>query len=118
MRVAALVTLVDGEGSHPPGSTVEVEDGEAAVLVRRGFARPAPAEEAPLPAEEPAPAAEPAPAELDRVAAIVDAIALLEPGNPEHFTNAGKPEIAALAAILGWRPTAAERDEAFARSQG
>jgi hypothetical protein len=140
MRVIALVTLVDGEGSHPPGSTVEVGEGEAETLIRRGFARrPKAGESASSPASgdatkasaegsapsrgadassaAPKPGTPPASAE-ERVAAIVDAIALLEPGNETHFNKAGKPELGALAEILGWRPVAAERDAAFAQAQG
>lgn len=146
MRVLALVTLITAaEGrkqSHPPGSVVEIEPGEAEALIARRFAMRVPAEGAfpsvaaiPAPAEPEPPAvpggdastegAAPAGDEAagnqtdgDRIAAIVDAMALLDRGNPAHFTNTGKPELRALADVLGWRPTATERDEAVARAEG
>ncbi|GEM_PF-6363290 len=54
-------------------------------------------------------------ADSDRMSAIVDAIALLDPKNPEHFSKSGLPGLSALADILGYRPTAVERDEAVRR---
>lgn len=146
MFVVALVTLVVGGESQKPGSVVEIHDrGEADALVGRRFARkataediasavasepeewgagnsgaPAPTPETLAPADGPEPApevAEPEP-EGDRIAEVADAIALLEPGNAEHFNKGGKPELSALAEILGYRPTAAERDAAFAKIEG
>lgn len=49
----------------------------------------------------------------ERLAAIRDAIAQLDPENPEHFTKDGKPQVAAIEAILGYNITAAERDAAM-----
>jgi hypothetical protein len=49
----------------------------------------------------------------ERLDAITAAIAELDPDNEEHFTRAGKPEVRALSAVLGWPVTAAERDEAM-----
>jgi hypothetical protein len=49
----------------------------------------------------------------ERLDAIATAIDELNPDNEEHFTRAGKPEVRALSAVLGWPVTAAERDEAM-----
>jgi len=45
-----------------------------------------------------------------RKAAIIEAIALLEPGNKEQFTNDGKPDARELSDLLGWTVSAQERD--------
>lgn len=52
--------------------------------------------------EEPAPAG-----------AITDAIGALEPGNPDHWTKAGKPRVKALEERLGHDISAADRDLAW-----
>ena len=50
----------------------------------------------------------------ERQAALVAAIALLEPGREDRWTKAGKPEIRALEAASGLSGiSAAERDEAW-----
>lgn len=46
--------------------------------------------------------------------AIFEAIAKLEPGNTSHWTTQGKPELAALSALVGRKVTGKERDAAFA----
>ncbi|NOR69809.1 MAG: hypothetical protein GQ532_08985 [Methylomarinum sp.] len=43
---------------------------------------------------------------------LIDAIAQLEPGNEDHWTKDGKPEVKALSAILRRKVSAAERDNA------
>lgn len=48
-----------------------------------------------------------------RIADIVNAADRLDPANPGHFTEDGKPDVTALEGLLGWRPAAAERDEAW-----
>ncbi len=54
----------------------------------------------------------------DRRSAILAAIAGLEPGNPDHWTRSGKPEIRALAAASGLTDiTASERDAAWQTHQ-
>ncbi len=54
-----------------------------------------------------------------RQAAIVAGIAQLTPGNEDHWTRGGKPEIAALKEITGLTNiTGAERDAAWAAHQG
>ena len=47
-------------------------------------------------------------------AEILAAIDKLDKGNPDHFTNDGKPQVKAIEAVLGLRVTAAERDAAWA----
>lgn len=53
----------------------------------------------------------------DRLSALVDAIDALEDGNEDHWTSAGKPEVAALKKATGGDVTAAERDAAWAYYQ-
>ncbi len=54
----------------------------------------------------------------DRRSVILAAIAGLEPGNPDHWTRSGKPEIRALAAASGLTDIAAgERDAAWQTHQ-
>ncbi|MBF0251796.1 MAG: hypothetical protein HQL35_14335 [Alphaproteobacteria bacterium] len=38
----------------------------------------------------------------------------LDPKNPDQFTTSGAPEVKALAALAGFRPSAKERDAAWA----
>lgn len=64
--------------------------------------------------ESPAPAA-PKRA-IDR-AAIVAAIGQLEPGNKDHWTQAGAPDVRALEAVLGGQISAKDRDQAWAAAQ-
>jgi len=49
--------------------------------------------------------------------AIIAAIAKLERGNTSHWTTHGKPELAALSALVGRKVTGKERDAAFAAYQ-
>lgn len=44
---------------------------------------------------------------------IAEAIMQLDPNNEAHFTRSGKPEVKALAALLGENVSAAERDEVW-----
>jgi hypothetical protein len=44
---------------------------------------------------------------------LIEAIALLDPANVDHFTSTGKPQIDALETLLGHKVTAAERDAAW-----
>ena len=65
----------------------------------------------PPPPKDPAEPTDPA----ERGDAIVAAIRQIDRDDEEAWTNAGKPSVAALDAILGWEPKGAERDEAWAR---
>ncbi len=51
--------------------------------------------------------------EPSREQAIEDAINNLEVGHEDHWTKAGKPEVKALEAALGFDISAAERDAAW-----
>ena len=62
--------------------------------------------------EQPAPEKTAVIIEADR--AICAAIAKLEQGNSSHWTTQGKPELAALSALVGRKVTGKERDAAFA----
>lgn len=48
---------------------------------------------------------------------LVEAIALLDVDNADAFTSDGKPTTDALAAIVGRKVSAAERDEAWSQAQ-
>lgn len=49
---------------------------------------------------------------------LLEAIAaLVEGGNRDDFTAAGAPHTKALTGLLGWQPTAQERDEAWLAHQ-
>jgi hypothetical protein len=116
--VLAIATLVTGrlEGKkvvreeHPPGSKVSLDAKEAANLIARGLAASADAAPPPSPPEPDGPVK---PVDADELqAAIIAAIGELDPENDEHATASGKPHTAALAEILGYKVTAAERDSA------
>jgi hypothetical protein len=49
-----------------------------------------------------------------RIETIRVAMFKIDPENSGQVTEGGKPEVKALEIILGWAPTASERDEAFA----
>lgn len=48
---------------------------------------------------------------------IMEAISMLEPGNAEHFTEAGLPQVKAIEDLLNDDISASERDAAFSRLQ-
>lgn len=50
----------------------------------------------------------------ERLAAIRDTIAGLDPNDPAHFVKIGKPDANVLTELLGWRVTARDRDDAWA----
>lgn len=53
----------------------------------------------------------------DKADALVAAIGQLDPENHDHWTKAGKPDVAALEAILGRDISADDRDAAWQRAQ-
>jgi hypothetical protein len=55
--------------------------------------------------------------EAERLAAIVAAVAQIDPANPDLWLKDGKPATEAIAAITGWPLTAAERNAAWASMQ-
>lgn len=167
MLIEALVTLTaphpDGPPKtvdHPPGSVLDLPDGEAKALIAGRYAQAlkggvaavalrsstalAPEEE-PVPEDNPAPEDDPgagaddppadspaAPAEPagappaapapesggDPDDAIRDAFELLEADNAAHWTADGRPDVRALAAIVGRAVKAADRDRLWAARHG
>ena len=53
-----------------------------------------------------------------RITAIIEVAGQLDLANPGHVTDTGKPDVTALEGILGWRPSAPERDAAWAEING
>lgn len=83
-----------------PGETIELDEPTAAPL---------------LGVESIAAVADP---EAQAEPEVIDrALATLEPGNPEHFTQGGLPQVAALERAAGIEVTAAMRDAAWVRYQ-
>lgn len=104
---------------YGPGCVVEVADHEVDDLVGDGQWRRAtpvasePAESAKSETQAPDDRA-------DRLSAIVAAIADLSPSdrsnaafNEDDWLVDGRPQVDGLQRVLGWRPAAAERDEAW-----
>lgn len=58
-------------------------------------------------------AIEPPTEKEERLNAILDAAEKLTEGEEKHWTKAKYPEVRALGEILGWTPSAAERNEAW-----
>jgi hypothetical protein len=52
-----------------------------------------------------------------RIEAVKDAIAKLDPEDKASGLQSGLPDLAAIEAVLGWPPAAAERDAAWAEYQ-
>jgi hypothetical protein len=57
-------------------------------------------------------------AKAARITAIVGVAGQLDLANPGHVTDTGKPDVTALEGLLGWRPSAADRDAAWAEING
>ncbi|EHR39602.1 HI1506-related protein [Alishewanella jeotgali] len=53
----------------------------------------------------------------DKVLTLEQAIALLEPGNKDHFTNGGLPQLDALEKLVGRKVTGQERSDAWTAYQ-
>ncbi|MCG9722114.1 HI1506-related protein [Shewanella sp. Isolate7] len=53
----------------------------------------------------------------DKALSFSDAIAKLDPDNRDHFTGGGKPQCAALEALMGKAISASERDALWAEYQ-
>ncbi len=53
-----------------------------------------------------------------RLAAIREAIGSLDKKDSDNWLQSGAPDLAAIEAALGWAPTAAERDAAWAAIKG
>ncbi len=113
-----LSPLQVGRVRHEPGAEVALplSAGEIAVLIERGIV--APAADAGDDAGTGTATGTPAPAGgagEGREARLLAAIAGLEEGNPDHWTQDGRPEVRALKAATGLADlTAAGRDAAWA----
>lgn len=66
----------------------------------------------------PATGAAPTGEQAQTVLTVAEAIAQLDPENPEHYTKGGKPQTSALEQILGRPVSAAERDAALSNEGG
>lgn len=53
----------------------------------------------------------------ERLAAIREAIGNLDKGTESNWISGGRPDIAALSQLLGWKVAAKERDAAWAAFQ-
>ncbi len=93
--VKSPVKLVDG--IHPEGKFIEVDEETAAELIALGALEVV---------AQPDPTA--------RLAELVEAIGDLDQEVASNWMNDGRPNIAVLTPHLGWKPTAAERDTAYA----
>ena len=96
-----LTQIKDGDGLHQQGEKISLSDKDAAELKPLGAV--AEVEQVPeLSAEE-------------RLAAIEIAIGQLDPSNDDLWLRDGRPDTNALAALTGWKMTAAERNAAWDR---
>lgn len=105
MKRTYLVTspIKCGGKRYSVGSTIDLENGEAAKL-REAIGD----EVASQGGQEPTDSAE-------RIAAIVAAIGQLDAGDTSLWMNSGAPKTIAIEAVTGWQLTAKERDAAWAQ---
>ena len=89
------------------GTQIDLEDSEAAALHEGAVDG----------AEEITPLSAPAD-EVERIAAVVAAIAKLDTANPGQWLKDGKPKTDALSALTGWPVVAADRDAAWVTGAG
>ena len=115
---------IDHDGTHiAPGETAVLPEETARALIEGGAAETPETPEAPVDSAELAEApldADPEDTATgdDRRLAILAAIAGLVPGNPDHWTKSGKPEVRALEAATGFGDiSAAERDAVWTDHQ-
>lgn len=107
IKTPIKVLDADGNGVILREGEVELDDKAAADFLQVGavVAIAAPAA---------APATKAAPEdEAERLAAIKDAIGKLNIDNGDLWTAAGKPQTVAIAEIIGWPVSAADRDAAW-----
>lgn len=100
-------TLNHDQKDYPAGSTIELDDADAAPLLAGGAVEPGKAA-----ANESAPEGE-----VVRIAAIKDAIGKLNIDSAELWLKDGRPDVKAVEAITGWPVKAAERDAAWGELQ-
>lgn len=109
--IAALISECHGEAMLAIEALRRDVAALAATLTPRGGVDPSPGPE-PGAGEPALVSAE------DRALRIMEAIAELTPGRDDHWTRAGKPEVAALRTLTGISDlTGAERDAAWAAIQ-
>jgi hypothetical protein len=120
MKVKLKTIYANASGTHGVDEVIDVPQSEAQDLILHGFAMELKdSNKAEVPMDEQAPPMNaPKNNEPDIVQEIVEAIGLLDPENPDHYTKGKKPEVAALEEILGKDITAAQRDKAFEIYQG
>jgi len=96
-RIGDSKLIHDGK-EHEPGSVAELpeEIGEKLGLKLTSDARPKGPEDPAV-----------------RLAAIKEAIGILEKGNEEHFTKDGSPRVEAIEVALGYGIKAEERNQAW-----
>ena len=122
MRLRAVEPVQYNRQRHAPGAVFAVDAHTAARLIEDGDAERVTDAGAGAPSAldgtDKAGAGRSDAANTDRQAALIAAMAQLEPGHRDHWTGAGKPEIRALSALTGLRDiTAAERDAVWAAAE-
>lgn len=100
-----LSQVVYNGTAYPAGGDIELDEATAGPLLKGGaIGEP----------EASGPDAGGGTGGLERV---VEAIAAIPDDDPELWTKSGKPQVGAIAAVLGEAVTAAQRDEAWAAVQ-
>ena len=103
-KTYTIVTAVDHDNQrYEPGASITLNDEQAETLV---IAKAITGPTGDAPSDVPTDAAE-------RLAAITNAIGQLDPNNTDQWLKDGKPSGEAIAAVLGWPVTAAERNAAW-----
>lgn len=108
-KTYTIVTAVDHDNQrYEPGTSIALSDEQAEhLLAAKAITGPT----GDAPSNVPTDAAE-------RLAAITTAISQLDPNNTDQWLKDGKPSGEAIAAVLGWSITAAERNAAWATLGG
>ncbi len=94
----------DGE-RHEIGAVVDLSEKAAKPLLATGTIAPVL-----VSSHAPTEPADPA----ERLALVKAAIEVLDAEDEDLWTKDGRPDLAALSDLLGWRVTGAERDQAWA----
>jgi hypothetical protein len=101
----AVKTVVDHDNKrYEIGSTIDLDDEQAeSLLALKAIEGPTGDAELQVPTDA-----------KERLAAIVTAIGKIDLNNTDLWLKDGKPASEAIAAVLGWSVTAAERNAAWA----
>lgn len=106
-----VVTAIEHDNKpYAPGKTIELDDDAAEPLLAVGAIAPMTTPVVTQPQTGPTGAAE-------RIEQIKAAIASLDKNDKAIWTKDGRPNLDALEEHLGWRPAAAERDQACIEMQ-